>query len=141
MIVKSNFYSFLGNLNKKKNISKRKDLFIKVELFEMALYHLVGGVLNFIKLKLKRNRPSDLGMKNYIMFIEDLREFYEDVIVPVFNLYCIILRIDFKDEDFSIFFENIKKRGYTKPLIWFIKNPYKIFAVSIRNFLHKIYYA
>jgi len=121
--------------------NKDNKFFVSIDFFEFCLYHFFGCFFNLLKLKLKRSKLDYQNMKDYIVVSEELREFYEDFIIPVFSLYCFFMGIDFKHEAHDVFFRNLRKRNYVNPSIWFIKNPYRVFAVTISNFLQKFYYA
>ncbi len=132
------FIQFLKHDSKK---GKRRCILPNVKFFEVILHNFFGSFLNLIKLKLKRTQSYDLKLLNYISMSEKFCAFYEQIIIPFCNLYCFFKNIDFSEESVNIFINNVKKRRYIIPLIWFIKNPYKIFAVTIKNILYKNIYA
>lgn len=141
MISKYFYNTFFQTIRENKKICKKTYVVLSVKFFEVFLHHFFGGGFNLIKVKLKRSRPTDLKTLKYISLAEFFCELYEEVVIPFFNIYCFLGNIDFTGDTIHTFLKNLKKREYFNPIIWFLKSPYKVFAVTIRNILYKNFYA
>lgn len=140
-MISNNYYNvFLEFLKKDKKSYKNTKIFLSVEFFEAVLHNFLGSFLNLIKIKLKRSKSTNKELLKQLLMTEELHDFYVEIIIPLSSLYCFLKNIDFSNETIDTFFKNTKKRNYINQIIWFINNPYKVFAVTIKNIFYKNLY-